>query len=427
MNVRRDIAAVVDPARDAMRVEVEQLDGRGGYVHAEFLGGLASRNHTGVGLAALGMSARLHPELEILVEDQRRAPVRAKHHAATGCVPRRVLGAIEWIRSRPLQPIDDRQLVPPLGLIERAVRTSQREQLPAGIVGAVGPVFHSFHWGESMSEQVTAASGFKKLPIDDMEAIWGGGFKRARAALDVTAFGMSVSDLPPNFEHVPPHVHTFDGQEEVYIALAGGGWLEINGERVPLTTDNAIRVGPTATRRPITGPDGLRLLSVGGTLGKAYEPFPNSMAGAPEASIPDLPGVQAAQGHESSDDYVAKRWDEMEPFIGVVPGVEMYPIRRALGIEAFGISRVVLERDADTKDYTGYPDHEHTGDGQEEVYVIARGSGELKMPDVAIEVGVGDMIRVAPDVKRKFIPSEEGLEFVAIGAPVGAAYEPAQR
>lgn len=427
MNVRRDIAAVVDPARDAMRVEVEQLDGRGGYVHAQLLGRLPRRNHTGVGLAALGMSARLHPELEILVEDQRRAPVRAKHHAATGCVSRRVLGAIEWIRARPLQPVDDRQLVPPLGLIERAVRTSQRQQLPAGIVGAVGPVFHSFHWGESMSEQVTAASGFKKLPIDDMEAIWGGGFKRARAALDVTAFGMSVSDLPPNFEHVPPHVHTFDGQEEVYIALAGGGWLEINGERVPLTTDNAIRVGPTATRRPITGPEGLRLLSVGGTPGKAYEPFPNSMAGAPEASIPDLPGVQAAQGHESSDDFVAKRWDEMEPFIGVVPGVEMYPVRRALGIEAFGISRVVLERDADTEDYTGYPDHEHTGDGQEEVYVIARGSGELKMPDVAIEVGVGDMIRVAADVKRKFIPSEEGLEFVAIGAPVGAAYEPAQR
>lgn len=427
MDVRRDVTSVVDPAGDPMRVEVEQLNRSGGNFDAQLFRRLARRNYARVGLANFGVPTRLHPKLEVLVEDQRRAPVRAQHHAATRSVPRRVLGAIEGIRPRLLQPVDDRQLVPPLALVDRAVRTSQRQQLRAGIVGAVGPVFHSFHWGESMSEQVTAASGFKKLPIDDMEAIWGGGFKRARAALDVTAFGMSVSDLPPNFEHVPPHVHTFDGQEEVYIALAGGGWMEINGERVPLTTDNAIRVGPTATRRPITGPDGLRLLSVGGTPGKAYEPFPNSMAGAPEASIPDLPGVQAAHGHESSDDYVAKNWDEMEPFIGVVPGVEMYPVRRALGIEAFGISRVVLERDADTEDYTGYPDHEHSADGQEEVYVIARGSGELKMPDVAIEVGVGDMIRVAADVKRKFIPSEDGLEFIAIGAPIGKAYEAPQR
>lgn len=278
-----------------------------------------------------------------------------------------------------------------------------------------------------MSEQPQATESFKKLPIDDMEAIWGGGFKRARAALGASAFGMSVSDLPPNFEHVPPHVHTFDGQEEVYIALAGGGWLEINGERVPLTTENAIRVGPTAIRRPIAGAEGLRLFSVGGMPGKAYEPFPNSIAGAPEWSIPDLPGVQAVEGHESSDDYTAKNFDEMDPFIGVVPGVGMYPVRKALGIEAFGISRVVLEREPGVDDFTGYPDHDHSADGQEEVYVITSGSGGLRMADDDTEVEAGDMVRVAADVKRKWIPSKEGLSFIAIGAPIGKPYEPAQR
>lgn len=276
-----------------------------------------------------------------------------------------------------------------------------------------------------MNEQVTAASGFKKLPIDDMEAIWGGGFKRARAAMDVTAFGMSVSDLPPNFEHVPPHVHTFDGQEEVYIALAGGGWLEINGERVPLTTDNAIRVGPTATRRPISGPDGIRLLTVGGMPGKPYEPFPNSIAGAPEASIPDLPGVQAVEGHESSDDFTVKAFDDMDPFVGVVPGVGMYPIRKALGVKAFGISRVTLERESGVDGFTGYPDHDHSADGQEEVYVVMTGSGDLRLPEIDIAVVTGDMVRVAADVSRKWIPSEDGLSFIAIGAPVGRPYEPA--
>ncbi len=276
-----------------------------------------------------------------------------------------------------------------------------------------------------MSEQTQATESSKKLPIDDMEAIWGGGFKRARAALGASAFGMSVSDLPPNFERVPPHVHTFDGQEEVYIALAGGGWLEINGERVPLTTENAIRVGPTAIRRPIAGEDGLRLLSVGGTAGKVYEPFPNSMAGAPEASIPELPGIQAVEGHESSDDFTAKSFDEMNPFIGVVPGVGMYPVRRALGIKAFGISRVVLEREPGVDGFTGYPDHDHTEDEQEEVYVVTAGSGGLRMADDDIEVETGDMVRVAPNVTRKWIPSKEGLSFIAIGAPIGRPYEPA--
>ena len=57
--------------------------------------------------------------------------------------------------------------------------------------------------------------------IEDFEAIFGGGFRRVRAGLGVTSFGLAVMDLPPNFEHYPAHDQTHDGQEEVYTVSAG--------------------------------------------------------------------------------------------------------------------------------------------------------------------------------------------------------------
>lgn len=275
-----------------------------------------------------------------------------------------------------------------------------------------------------MSEQ---KHRYTKVAIDDMEAIWGGGFKRARASVGATAFGMAVSDLPPDFEYVPPHVHTFDGQEELYMVLAGSGWMEINGERVPLDTDTAIRVGPTATRRPIAGPDGLRMLVIGGIPGKAYEPFAHMEAGAPEPTIADLPGVQAATEHESSDDYTAMKFDEMTRHQSSGGSVSITMVRPSLGLESFGISTIAMTRDEDADGFSDYPFHDHSASNQEEVYVITEGSGELRAEDETIPVEQGDTIRVAPDVKREFIPSEEGLGFVAIGAPIGAPYDPENR
>ena len=58
--------------------------------------------------------------------------------------------------------------------------------------------------------------------IDDMEAIYGGAFKRARAELGIESFGIQVFDMPAKAHEYPEHDHAEDGQEEVYIALSGG-------------------------------------------------------------------------------------------------------------------------------------------------------------------------------------------------------------
>jgi mannose-6-phosphate isomerase-like protein (cupin superfamily) len=126
------------------------------------------------------------------------------------------------------------------------------------------------------------ADPFTIKRIDEMEASFLGSFKRARAELGVTSFGMAVIDLPPNNDLYPEHDHAEDGQEEVYFALSGSGEIEIEGERHPLTTEAMIRVGPGVKRKVFTGDSPLRMLVLGGTPGALYEPGPNSELGVPD-------------------------------------------------------------------------------------------------------------------------------------------------
>jgi hypothetical protein len=107
--------------------------------------------------------------------------------------------------------------------------------------------------------------------IDDMEAVFRGAFKRARAELGVESFGMQIIDLPPSYENYPEHDHAEDGQEEVFVALRGGGEIEIAGERYPLDGDHIARVASGTMRKVLPGTDGLRLLVLGGVPGQAYE------------------------------------------------------------------------------------------------------------------------------------------------------------
>jgi mannose-6-phosphate isomerase-like protein (cupin superfamily) len=108
--------------------------------------------------------------------------------------------------------------------------------------------------------------------IDEMEGAFGGGLKKARAELGVSSFGMQVVDLPPNYPDYPEHDHAEQAQEEVFAVLRGSGEMDVEGERLALNPDVIVRVGAAAKRKIFPGPDGLRLLALGGTPGSAYEP-----------------------------------------------------------------------------------------------------------------------------------------------------------
>jgi mannose-6-phosphate isomerase-like protein (cupin superfamily) len=107
--------------------------------------------------------------------------------------------------------------------------------------------------------------------ISDMEAAYGGGFVKARAELGVTSFGLQVVQLPPDSSDYPEHDHAADGQEEVYLAIDGSGWIDVEGERTDLEKDVLVRVGPGTKRKVYSGPEGLRVLIVGACPGEPYK------------------------------------------------------------------------------------------------------------------------------------------------------------
>jgi mannose-6-phosphate isomerase-like protein (cupin superfamily) len=107
--------------------------------------------------------------------------------------------------------------------------------------------------------------------IDDMEAAFGGGLVKARAELGVTSFGVQIIRLPPDYADYPEHDHAGDGQEEVYMALSGSGQIDVEGERIDLTPDLLVRVGPDCKRKILPGSEGLSMIAIGGVPGKAYE------------------------------------------------------------------------------------------------------------------------------------------------------------
>jgi mannose-6-phosphate isomerase-like protein (cupin superfamily) len=57
----------------------------------------------------------------------------------------------------------------------------------------------------------------------------------------------------------------------------------------------------------------------------------------------------------------------------------------------------------------------HRHENAEEVYVILRGAGRMKLDDEIIEIGELDAVRVAPTVARSLEAGEEGLELLVFG------------
>src|SRR2546422_6031742 len=110
----------------------------------------------------------------------------------------------------------------------------------------------------------------KGARIDELPALWGGFARLVRPGLGLSAFGANVMNLPPDYA-TKSHDESVSGQEELYVALAGSGAVVIDatGERLPLDADHLAAVGPSVGRTVTSGPDGLRVLIVGGTPGQA--------------------------------------------------------------------------------------------------------------------------------------------------------------
>jgi len=109
------------------------------------------------------------------------------------------------------------------------------------------------------------------------------------------------------------------------------------------------------------------------------------------------------------------RIDEVEPV--AVAGGLYHPLRRALGVRAFGINAYSARRAGDQLIET----HDETGvgsGGQEEAYVIVAGRAMFTVGDEEIDAPVGTVVFV-PDVtvKRSAVATEHGTTALVVGGP----------
>lgn len=120
-------------------------------------------------------------------------------------------------------------------------------------------------------------------------------------------------------------------------------------------------------------------------------------------------------------DVKASRIQEIPYYQGpkAIPGLRFHTAARELGVTAWGMN--VLEIEAGC---TGYPEHAHVQDGQEEVYVVLKGSGAMEAGGDHVELAEGMLVRVGPSTRRKILPGPQGITVLAIGATPGRPYQP---
>ena len=122
-------------------------------------------------------------------------------------------------------------------------------------------------------------NGYAAKSIDELPTLWDGFAKLVRAGLDITAFGANIMDLPPDYS-TASHDEADSGQQELYVALRGSGTVDVEDERLPLTADHLVRIDAGTARVVTSGPEGLRVLCIGGLPGAAYEAQDWSSSGA---------------------------------------------------------------------------------------------------------------------------------------------------
>jgi mannose-6-phosphate isomerase-like protein (cupin superfamily) len=112
--------------------------------------------------------------------------------------------------------------------------------------------------------------GYRASHVDDMPQLWDGFAKLVRPGLEISAFGANIMDLPPDYS-TKAHDESETGQQELYVAMRGSGSVDIDGERHPLDVDHLVCVDAGTDRVLSSGPEGMRVLIIGGVPGGVYE------------------------------------------------------------------------------------------------------------------------------------------------------------
>jgi mannose-6-phosphate isomerase-like protein (cupin superfamily) len=102
--------------------------------------------------------------------------------------------------------------------------------------------------------------------------------------------------------------------------------------------------------------------------------------------------------------------EDVGPKFDGAPGLVFRAATKALGLEHSALSYQSVP--------AGYRfPYGHTHMKQEEVYVVVRGSGRMKIDDEVVDLEEWDAVRVPAGAWRGYEAGPDGLELLVIGAP----------
>ena len=102
-------------------------------------------------------------------------------------------------------------------------------------------------------------------------------------------------------------------------------------------------------------------------------------------------------------------------------GIVWHPVRRKLGIRAFGINAYSSEKVGELV----IEEHDESGAGHEEVYIVLSGRATFTLGDETLNAPAGTIVYISdPAVRRKAVAEETGTLMLAVGATPGVPYEP---
>jgi tetratricopeptide (TPR) repeat protein len=99
------------------------------------------------------------------------------------------------------------------------------------------------------------------------------------------------------------------------------------------------------------------------------------------------------------------------------------PVRRTLGVEAFGVNAYTAENAGDEI----VEDHDETGGGaggHQELYVVLEGRATFTLDGTEVDAPAGTLVFLRdPKVRRSAVAAESGSTVLAVGGEPGQAYE----
>ena len=99
------------------------------------------------------------------------------------------------------------------------------------------------------------------------------------------------------------------------------------------------------------------------------------------------------------------------------------PIRRALGVTAFGINAYTADRAGDTL-IEPHDERSPGAGGHEELYFTAEGRATFTVAGEQVDAPQGTMLLVEPGAKREAVAAEDSTTVLVIGGRPGAAMPP---